>query len=75
MEYAGKVHSLEQLKKEWEAEDNEVVTTDAYNYSKFGGYKQQQVKATGSSVPKRLATVGGLLTRKAICSFLSAWTV
>ena len=47
VEYAGKVHSLEQLQKEWEAEENEVVTTDAYNYSKFGGYKQQQVKATG----------------------------
>lgn len=47
VEYAGKVSSLEQLKKEWEEEDNEVVTTDAYNYSKFGGYKQQRVKATG----------------------------
>lgn len=47
VEYEGKISSLEQLKKEWAAEDAEVVTTEAYNYSKFGGYKQQQVKATG----------------------------
>ncbi|CAK7023552.1 hypothetical protein [Bacteroides rodentium] len=47
VEYEGKVHSLEQLQREWEAEDNEAVTTDAYNYSKFGGYKQRRVKATG----------------------------
>ena len=47
VEYARKVSSLEQLKQEWEAEDNEVVTTEAYNYSKFGGYKQYRVKATG----------------------------
>ncbi len=47
VEYDGKAYSLEQLKKEWDAEDNETVTADAYNYAKFGGYKQQQVKATG----------------------------
>jgi hypothetical protein len=46
-DYEGKIHSLEQLKKEWEAEDNETVSTEAYNYSKYGGYRQEQVKATG----------------------------
>jgi hypothetical protein len=46
-DYEGKAYSLEQLKKEWEAEDNEVVSTADYNYSTYGGYLQKQVKATG----------------------------
>ncbi len=46
-EYEGKINSLDQLKKEWEAEDQEVVTTKAYNYSKYGGYLQAKTKATG----------------------------
>lgn len=46
-DYDGKIHSMEQLKKEWEAEDNEVVSTEPYNYSQYGGYRQKQVKATG----------------------------
>lgn len=45
--YAEKVTSLAQLEKEWRAEEAEAVSTEAYNYSKFGGYKQKQVKATG----------------------------
>ncbi|MBQ8502156.1 MAG: hypothetical protein IJ494_07695 [Bacteroides sp.] len=47
VDWPGKIHSLEQLQQEWQAEEDEVVTTEAYNYSKFGGYKQKQVKATG----------------------------
>jgi hypothetical protein len=46
-EYDGKINSLDQLKKEWETEDQEVVTTKAYNYSKYGGYLNAKVKATG----------------------------
>ncbi|MDL2277607.1 hypothetical protein LJC57_03345 [Parabacteroides sp. OttesenSCG-928-G07] len=46
-DFEDKIYSLEQLKKEWEVEDNEVVTTADYNYSKYGGYKQKQVKETG----------------------------
>ncbi|MBV5348163.1 hypothetical protein JZU61_00600, partial [bacterium] len=46
-EFEDKIHSLDQLKKEWEAEDQEVVTTKAYNYSKYGGYLQAKTKATG----------------------------
>ena len=46
-DYEGKIKSLEQLKKEWEAEDTEKVSTKAYNYSKFGGYLNLKVKATG----------------------------
>lgn len=46
-DYEDKIHSLEQLKKEWEAEDIEEVSTEPYNYSQYGGYRQKQVKATG----------------------------
>jgi hypothetical protein len=46
-EYEGKIHSLEQLQKEWKAEDNEPISTAAYNYSQYGGYLQKKVKATG----------------------------
>ena len=46
-EWEGKAHSTDHLKKEWEAEKNEPVTTKAYNYSKYGGYLQEKTKATG----------------------------
>lgn len=46
-EYEGKVKSEAQLRKEWEVEEKEQVTTKAYNYSKYGGYLQKKVKATG----------------------------
>ena len=46
-EFEDKIHSLDQLKKEWKAEDHELVTTKAYNYSKYGGYLQAKTKATG----------------------------
>ncbi len=46
-DFEGKIYSLDQLKKEWEAEDNEIVSTADYNYSKYGGYLNNKVKATG----------------------------
>ena len=66
-DYEGKINSLEQLKKEWEAEEKDVVTTKSreirdistgefikrtvtvnlYNYSKYGGYLNAKVNATG----------------------------
>ena len=46
-EFEGKIHSLDQLKSEWQKEDEEVVSTEAYNYSKYGGYLNAKVKATG----------------------------
>jgi predicted esterase YcpF (UPF0227 family) len=46
-DFEGKIQSLEQLKSEWELEDNEPVSQQAYNYSRYGGYLQKQVKATG----------------------------
>lgn len=47
VDYPDKIKSLDQLKQEWKSEDQEIVNTDAYNYSKFGGYKQKQSKVTG----------------------------
>ena len=47
VDWPGKAHSLADLEADWRAEEAEPVSTDAYNYSKFGGYKQKQVKATG----------------------------
>jgi hypothetical protein len=46
-DYEGKIHSLDQLKKEWEREANETVSTEDYQYSKYGGYLQKRLKATG----------------------------
>ena len=46
-DYEGKIKSEEQLRQEWKAEDQEIVSTKDYNYSKYGGYLNAQVKATG----------------------------
>lgn len=45
--YPEKVSSIEELEKEWRAEEAEEVSTAAFNYSRFGGYMQKQVEATG----------------------------
>lgn len=67
-DFEGKIKSLEQLRKEWETEENEIVVTKSYrkivdsttgemvdkvismnksDYSKYGGYLNAKVKATG----------------------------
>lgn len=46
-DYPEKAKSLEQLQQEWATEENEPVSTEPYQYSRFGGYKQKKVKATG----------------------------
>ncbi|NEW84130.1 MAG: hypothetical protein GZ094_17420, partial [Mariniphaga sp.] len=46
-DFEGKIKSLAQLKKEWDTEEKEIVSTKAYNYSKFGGYLNSKVKSTG----------------------------
>jgi hypothetical protein len=53
-DFDGKIKSLDQLRKEWNAEDAEVVTTKAYNYSKFGGYLPAKAKATGFFYTKKI---------------------
>ena len=46
--YEQKVGSLEQLQAEWRAEEKELGgALQDYNYSRYGGYKQKQVKGTG----------------------------
>ncbi len=48
VEYPEKIRSLEQLKAAWAAEDKEMASAKLeYNYSRYGGYKQKQVKGTG----------------------------
>ncbi|HEY3388692.1 MAG TPA: hypothetical protein VGK38_03915 [Prolixibacteraceae bacterium] len=46
-DFEGKIKSQGQLLREWDAEEREIVTTKAYNYSKFGGYLNAKFKATG----------------------------
>ena len=46
--YPEKVRSLEQLRAEWDAEEKEMESAmPDYNYSRYGGYLQKQVKGTG----------------------------
>ena len=48
LEYEQKVTSLEQLQAEWNAEDEDIDSSKPeYNYSRYGGYLQKQVKTTG----------------------------
>ena len=47
VDYPEKIHALEQLQAEWRQEEEEVVDPDAYQYTRFGGYKQQRLQATG----------------------------
>lgn len=42
-DWEGKIYSLEQLQSEWEAEDNLPVDTEAYQYSKYGGYLNARI--------------------------------
>ena len=37
-EWEGKVHSLEQLQKDWDTEDNQPVEREKFGHSKYGGY-------------------------------------
>jgi len=45
--FDGKINTLDQLLSEWKKEDQEVVSTKDFNYSKFGGYLNTRVKGTG----------------------------
>jgi hypothetical protein len=44
--WEGKVNNLEELKTDWDLEDKTLAPGD-FNYGKFGGYLNTQVKATG----------------------------
>ena len=46
--YEQKIGSLEQLQAEWRAEEKELEgALPDYNYSRYGGFKQKQIKGTG----------------------------
>ncbi|MDR0542234.1 MAG: hypothetical protein LBH19_08460 [Dysgonamonadaceae bacterium] len=48
VDYPEKIRSLEQLQAEWSAEDKDIATAvPEYNYTRYGGYKQKQVKGSG----------------------------
>lgn len=47
VDYPGKARSIADLEADWRAEEAEEVSTEAYGYSRFGGYKQKQVYGTG----------------------------
>ncbi len=42
-----KITSIDQLESEWKAEEDELNETEGFNYSKYGGYLNAQVEATG----------------------------
>jgi hypothetical protein len=42
-DWEDKIYSLEQLKNEWEAEDNLPVNSGSFNYSRFGGYLNARI--------------------------------
>ncbi len=46
-QFEGKIRSLDQLKREWEAEEKEKTSTAAFGYSPYGGYLRAKTKATG----------------------------
>ena len=47
VDYPEKVHSLAELEKQWREEEAGDFSTEPYNYSKFGGYKDRRVEGTG----------------------------
>jgi hypothetical protein len=54
-EYPRKIRSLDQLKKEWDAEDRSLKPGD-FGYCKYGGYLGTRAKATGFF---RVEQIGG----------------
>ncbi|WP_242158034.1 hypothetical protein [Aestuariivivens sediminis] len=47
IDFENKIKSLDQLKADWKAEDDDLNMEEDYNYSKFGGYVNTQFEATG----------------------------
>ncbi len=42
-EWEGKIHSLDQLREQWAAEDSQAVNRAQYKYSGFGGYQDARI--------------------------------
>lgn len=47
VEFEEKIKSIDQLKSEWEAEEDELNVAEDFNYSKYGGYLNTKLEATG----------------------------
>ncbi len=47
LDFENKIESIDQLKSEWKAEEADLKNTGNFNYSKYGGYLNAQVEATG----------------------------
>jgi hypothetical protein len=47
VEFEEKIKSIDQLKSEWKDEEFRLSKTEDFNYSKYGGYLNAKVKATG----------------------------
>ena len=47
VDFEDKVKSIDQLKSEWKTEETSLDKKEDFNYSKYGGYLNAQVEATG----------------------------
>lgn len=47
VEFEDKIKSIDQLKSEWKTEEINLKKPEDFNYSKYGGYLNAQVEATG----------------------------
>lgn len=47
VDFEEKIESVDQLKSEWKAEEADLSKSEDFNYSKYGGYLNAQVEATG----------------------------
>jgi hypothetical protein len=47
VEFEAKIKSIDQLQSDWNAEEENLNKPEDYNYSKYGGYLNAQLEATG----------------------------
>jgi hypothetical protein len=47
LDWPGKVHSKKELKEAWAVEDEQLKENFDYGYSRYGGWKERRVEATG----------------------------
>lgn len=47
LEWPGKIHSVEELKRAWKREDDELARPEDFGFCRYGGWKQRTERATG----------------------------
>lgn len=47
LDFEDKIKSIDHLRSDWKAEEADLNNTEDFNYSKYGGYVNAQVEATG----------------------------